>query len=596
MGLKNRGRRSGTKGGRGEAVPRRDRNGGGDGARRVRSVGGAVIVLCALVAALVALDYWSNAGAVYRGVEVGGVPLGGKTPQEARGALEERASGAPGEIRLTGLGGGLVLDKEEMDFRPDVAASVEEAYAVGRKGNITKRLGERLRAAFGTVGIPLKVGYAPEVVRTAAEEAAKRANERPRDASAAVAGGEVRVEEARKGFRTDVPRTVENVEEAVEKLGGEAAVAGEELGPRVTTRAAERAAQEARAAVSGPVVLAAEGREWTLTPAEVGGTLTFAPSGGEIQAGLDEERLRAALGDVFSALTVEPVEAGFEVDGSVDGSAVTVTPGGEGRRIEEEKLLGAMRGGLFDGEREYEVPVVADRPGLTTAEARELKPTGILGSYRTDYSMVPDTGGARAENLRLSSEAVSGTLLAPGETFSMNDTVSHLDYNASKVIVNGKETLADGGGLCQITSTLYNAVNEAGLDVVERNPHYAQLPYIRPGLDATVWFGDERGNGELDMRFENTSGGYVLLREYVAQDGYVYAEVWGRPSGAQVRTWSEPVYRGPDSAEWVTYQTYEKDGKVLYDGVLHRNTYGALEDEHGKPIPADSVPIAPVNP
>ncbi len=71
MGLKNRGRRSGMKVGRGEAVPRRDRNGGGDGARRVRSVGGAVIVLCALVAALVALDYWSNAGAVYRGVEVG---------------------------------------------------------------------------------------------------------------------------------------------------------------------------------------------------------------------------------------------------------------------------------------------------------------------------------------------------------------------------------------------------------------------------------------------------------------------------------------------------------------------------------------------
>ncbi|QIN85385.1 hypothetical protein GBA63_21995 (plasmid) [Rubrobacter tropicus] len=112
----------------GKGLPSRGKGRGRGG----RSVGGAVIVLCALVAALVALDYWSNAGAVYRGVEVGGVPLGGKTPQEARRALEERASGAPGEVRLTGPGGGLVLDKEEMGFRPAVAASVGEAYGVGR--------------------------------------------------------------------------------------------------------------------------------------------------------------------------------------------------------------------------------------------------------------------------------------------------------------------------------------------------------------------------------------------------------------------------------------------------------------------------------
>ena len=549
-------------------------------------------VLCALVAALVALDYWSNAGAVYRGVEVGGVPLGGKTPQEAHGALEERASGAPGEIRLTGPGGGLVLDKEDMDFRPDVAASVKEAYAVGRKGNITERLGERLRAAFGTVGSPLKVEYAPEVVRTAAEEAAKRASELPRDASVAVARGEVRVEEAREGFRTDVPRTVENVEEAVENLGGEAAVAGEELGPRVTTRAAERAAQEAHAAVSGPVVLAAEGREWTLTPAEVGGTLTFAPSGGEIQAGLDEERLRAALGDVFSALTVEPVESGYKVN----GGDVTVTPGREGKQIDEDELFAAVEAGIFEGRREYQVPVATVEPNLTTSEAGRMKPTERLGSYRTDYTLSSDKSAERLENLQMSSAAVDGTLLAPGETFSMNGKVSGLDYNESKVIVNGRETLADGGGLCQVTSTLYNAVNEAGLDVTERSPHYAQLPYIRPGLDATVWFGDENGRGALDMEFENTTDAYVLVRQYVADDGYVYAEIWGQPNGTEVRTWSEPAYRNADSAEWVTYQTYRKDGEVLYDGVLHRDTYGALKDEHGKPIPADSVPIAPVNP
>ncbi len=550
-----------------------------------------MIVVCAVVATLVALDYWSNAGNVYRGVEVAGVPLGGETPEGARRTLEEHASGMEDGIRLTGPGGGFVLNREEMGFRLDAAASAEKAYGVGRRGGIATRLGERLRAAFGTVGITPEVGYDPGVVRPAVEGAARRVNREPRDASVAVVGGEVEVEGARSGLRVDVDQTTQNVEEAAENLRGEAAMAAEKLEPRIPTREAERAAGKAQEAMARPVVLAAEGQEWTLTPEEVGRALTFAPNGGGIRVGLDEKGLKAGLAEAYAALRAEPVEAGFEVD----GSEVVATESRTGRKIEEEKLFEALEGGLFEGKREYEVPIVTNQPELTTAEAERLKPTELLGSYRTDYSIVPDSG-ARVENLQLSSAAITGTLLAPGEVFSMNDTVSHLDYNESKVIVDGRETEADGGGLCQVTSTLYNAVNEAGLDVIERNPHSAQLPYIRPGLDATVWFGDEYGNGALDMRFENTSEGYVLLREYVAQDGYVYAEVWGRPSGAEVRTWSEPVYRNAASAEWVTYQTYKKDGEVLFDGVLHRDTYEALTDEKGKPIPADSVPIAPVDP
>jgi vancomycin resistance protein YoaR len=158
------------------------------------------------------------------------------------------------------------------------------------------------------------------------------------------------------------------------------------------------------------------------------------------------------------------------------------------------------------------------------------------------------------------------------------------------------EEATDGGCLCQVASTLYNAVNEAGLDVTERHPHYSQLPYVQPGLDATVWFGDAYGYGSLDMKFENTTDGFVLLREYVANDGYIYAEVWGRPNGTEVKTWSEPVYRDRNSAKWITYQTFKKDGEVLFDGVPHKDTYEALRDKKGKLIPADSVPIAPVNP
>ena len=118
-----------------------------------------------------------------------------------------------------------------------------------------------------------------------------------------------------------------------------------------------------------------------------------------------------------------------------------------------------------------------------------------------------DKSPARVENLRIASSAISGTVLAPGEVFSVSAVAEPLEYYETKVIIEGREELADRGGLCQVSSTLYMSANFAGLDIVERNPHSAELPYIRLGLDATVWF------GSLDMKLENTTDGYLLIRE-----------------------------------------------------------------------------------
>nr|MDP9456653.1 VanW family protein [Actinomycetota bacterium] len=328
---------------------------------------------------------------------------------------------------------------------------------------------------------------------------------------------------------------------------------------------------------------------WTLTPAEIGGALDFAPKGGEIDVALNRERLRAAVSEPLEAPTVEPREAGYELN----GTNVVVTASRTGRAVDEDTFFAELEAGLFEGRREYEIPVVTDEPELTTARAEELKPTDLLGKYRTDYEIVEDDG-QRVENLKIASKAVNGMFIAPGETFSMNENVAGLDYNATKVIIDGRETLADGGGLCQVTSTLYMAANYAGLDVTERHPHYAQLPYIRPGLDATVWFGDENGAGALDMKFENTSDGYLLIREYVADDGYIYAEVYGKPSNTKVEMNSKPTYMGADYSKWNTYQKITKDGEVTYDGLLHKDVYNPLIDEKGKTIPPPEVPVPAV--
>ena len=174
----------------------------------------------------------------------------------------------------------------------------------------------------------------------------------------------------------------------------------------------------------------------------------------------------------------------------------------------------------------------------------------------------------------------------------MNDTVSGLNYEEGHVIVNNATSNALGGGLCQVTSTLYNAALYSGLSIVERHPHATQLPYIRPGWTPRCGSATRR-KGELDMKFKNTTDGYILLQDYVSNDNYIYAEVYGVPDNVDVRMSSEPVFTGYDSSKWTTYYTKRENGKVV-SREQWDTSYGALF-ENGKTVPTDEVPVAEVN-
>ena len=512
-----------------------------------------MIVICAVLAVLVAADYGMNQGRIYRGVEVGGVDLSGKTPEEARALVEERSNDALQEMRFTGEAGEFTLTAGEMGLDFDAAGTVDRAYAVGREGSVLKRLGDRIEATWTTVRVSPVVDYDREVTRAKIENLAKRVNQETQDAYVAVRGPQAEAVESREGYVVDVEATAANVDGTLESMSGEAEIVGETRTPGVLTPAAQAAAERAQTAMSGPVTLGSEGKQWTVPPEETGQTLSFTPQGGEIRVGLDRERLRESLSDMYDDLNVEPVEAGFELN----GDNVSVTQSRTGKEIEEENLFGSLESGLFEGIREYEVPVI-------TAQSED-----------------------RVENLKIASNAISGRFLAPGEIFSVNEVVAPLDYNKTKVIIEGKEEKADGGGLCQVSSTLYMAANYAGLEIVERHPHYAQLPYIRPGMDATVWF------GSLDMKFKNTTDGYILIRETVREDGYIYAEIWGQPTGKKVEMDSEPEYLGPDYSKWITYKKVTEDGEVVQDGELHTDVYKPLTDEKGKVIRPDSEEAKP---
>jgi vancomycin resistance protein YoaR len=289
-----------------------------------------------------------------------------------------------------------------------------------------------------------------------------------------------------------------------------------------------------------------------------------------------EEAARGAVEDAAREFHKKPQDATFRV---TDDGQVEVQKAEQGRVLDQEETLANLDRAL--SEMSDEVSLAADykKPEVSTQEVAGLKPTEVIGEYRTDFLW--DSNPSRQANMKLAAGAVNNTLVAPGEVFSFNKIAAPLDYDKAKTFSDGGIGFANGGGLCQVSSTLYMAAQYAGLEIVERHPHYAVLPYIKPGFDATVWFGDEGGWGVQDMKFRNTTNGYVVIREWVDKKGFLNAEILGRPTGKKVEMRTEKIWERPQvGIKWATYKKVTKDGKVLQDGLIYDYIYS-----YNPPVP-----------
>ena len=424
--------------------------------RYVKRRGIALVALaaCVLLAGVVALDALLGGDEIRRGVSVGAVNVGGMTPEEAREAVERDAATTFEEISFVSEDKEFTVSGEELGVKPDAAAAVDEAYAVGRRGNVFQRISEVSRSYLGGVQVDLEAGYDERAASGVLDRLAGEFDREPKDASFTVTeSGKVEVEPARSGRVLDKQATLANLGTALENMDGRVSLA------------------------EGP----------------------------------------------------------------------------------------------------------APKPEVTTAEVQKYKPEEVIGEYRTDFLW--DSNPNRKHNMRLAAGAVNNTVLAPGETFSFNEHAAELDYKEAKTFSDGGVGIANGGGLCQVSSTLYMAANYAGLEIVERHPHYAVLPYIKPGFDATVWFGDEYGYGVQDMKFKNTTQGHVLIREWVDEKGFLNAQILGQPTGKKVEMRTEKIFEDTTRGiKWITYKKVTKDGEVLRDGYLYEYTYSY------NPPPPDDAP------
>ena len=281
----------------------------------------------------------------------------------------------------------------------------------------------------------------------------------------------------------------------------------------------------------------------------------------------DEQTARQAIAGLTDEVRQEPEDASYEVS----GDEMEVVGGDPGQKLDVQQTLANLDESLSSMDGQVRLATTGIEPEKTVDELQSDAPTEKLGEFETDYRY--SDSEARKDNLEMSANAVNGTVMEPGETFSMNEHLIGLDYKEAKVFAEGGESTALGGGLCQVTSTVYMAAQYAGMEIVERTPHYTTLPYIRPGFDATVWFGGQ-GIEPLDMKFKNTNDSNILVREYVTEKGILKAEIWGQPNGKEVEMRSEQDFKDTERGiQWSTYKTVKEDGEIVRQGKLREDLY-----------------------
>jgi len=136
----------------------------------------------------------------------------------------------------------------------------------------------------------------------------------------------------------------------------------------------------------------------------------------------------------------------------------------------------------------------------------------VLGECTTKFTAKPKS---RNENIRLAAKSLKGVVVKPGEVFSYNDTIGPTTkangYQRAQVFVSGKKSYGYGGGVCQVSSTLFNAAENAGMEIVERHKHSLPVTYVPKGKDAAT------SHGSVDFRFKNTLSHPVMIESGVSE-------------------------------------------------------------------------------
>ncbi len=457
------------------------------------------------------------------GVRIAEIDLGGLTKAEAASRLRE-AYQALGAAQYRFRDGERVwtATARELGLSVPVESLVERAYAIGHGDDPRRSLREQAHAWFQGVTLEAALRYEPAVARRFLAGLAAEIDRERRDASLWLDGAAVGVDLGRSGRELDIEATHSALSDALlaQSDQREIALVIAEYAPRQWNIAEAAAAIEI--ALSTPIHLVGTDRDGALLPPWViSRDLILAAleiglhADGErrrYQVGLDLAALEGYLGTLSPALSRAAVDGRFDFDPQT-GSLTALMPSADGRKLNVEATIAGIEAAIFD-RRNRRVPMIFEQvkpryhDGISAAE---LGISELVAEATTYYW---GSWQNRRSNIALGAGKLHGVIIAPGEEFSFNEHLGDISLEAGylegSVILGGATVTGIGGGICQVSTTMFRAAFSGGYAITERNSHGYRVGYYEyagagPGLDAAIW------QPEVDLRFQNNTPHHLLI-------------------------------------------------------------------------------------
>ncbi len=492
---------------------------------------------------------------IYPGVLVDGQPVGGQTPTQVTALLSRRLT--PDLTRSITVQAGdnsWTFTGQELGLRIDYAATANQAFRVGRQGNLLVDILTHLRLIAAPYNIEPVIGYDSGPLNRALQQLADEYDIPPQNAQLLIQPeATVEVIPAQRGRRLHLEATRDLLETALADHETKPVVMAvtQEVIPPITDNAIEIARRQAQNLLAEPLVFGfksdTDRADWQLEPqmlATMVNIVETVNSNGQTQLLLKLKRGDFApyFEKFAQSISLEPLDARLEFDPDTQELAV-LQPSRDGRSLDVDgayQQLTVLEETLQEKPSHYiELPLIITPAAVSS---RDLDSLGIKELVSESTSYFKGSSQGRMNNIALAASKFDGVVIPPGEIFSFNKYLGEVTkdngYDESLIIYGDRTTVGIGGGVCQVSTTAFRTAFFGGFELVERWAHGYRVGWYEtkagPGLDATIYSPD------VDFKFRNDTNHYLLIQtETDLEAGTLTFSFYGTNPGREVVV-SEP--------------------------------------------------------
>lgn len=450
--------------------------------------------------------YISSSDKIITGIYIKGVEVAGLTKKQAiEKVTNEFNNVLPNNLTVVHGEYETQLNLDDLGANLNIEEAVNRAYNIGRDSNIFKNMGTIIKNLVAISDLELNVTVNTEQCTSILNDISTKLPDTVVQSSYYVEGNKLIITRGKSGNVVDVTPSIENIKNKIQDL-------------------------------------------------------TYASSKIElVTVAKDPDAID--IDKIHNEIYKEPVNAYYTTNPYVvypheNGVDFNIS-------VDEAKAM------LNEVKDEYEIPLKYTAPSVTTNMIGTEAFPDLLAKFSTNYN-ARDTD--RTTNLRLAAEKINGTVLMPGETFSYNTVVGErtiaAGYKEAAMYQNGEVVDGLGGGICQISTTLYNAVLYSNLEIVERRNHQFVPSYAKAGRDATVVY------GSIDFKFKNTRN-YPVKILCTVSGGVAKCEIYGLKENPDydVEITSRVTETTATSIKSETYKTVRQNGQVISSERINKDTY-----------------------